>query len=124
MFKERINTKFKFHNIEALLSNNDIIKKISNDDSDCQDDGTQLTKRTGTFTTWGDGDDASYDTSDGGADLRDSWTFSRGDKIVFTIRYDAGDSSNPFYDDVADSYNANATSLAFTWTLGLNWNQF
>ena len=35
MFKERINTKFKFHNIEALLSNNDIIKKISNDDSDC-----------------------------------------------------------------------------------------
>ena len=84
--------------------------------------GTQLTKRTGIFTTWGDGDDSTYDTSDGSANLKDSWTFSRGDKIIFTIRYDAGNDSNPFYDDVANGYTTSTTTVNFTWTLGLNWN--
>tara|TARA_R110001592_G_scaffold188358_3_gene433524 strand:+ start:24526 stop:30843 length:6318 start_codon:yes stop_codon:yes gene_type:complete len=86
--------------------------------------GTQLTKRTGAFTTWGDGDDATYDTSDGSANLRDSWTFSRGDKIIFTIRYDAGNSSNPFYDDVSNGFVTSTTTVNFTWVLGLDWNNY
>ena len=88
---------------------------------------TQLTKRTGNFATWGDngsGANSSYDTSDGSANLKDSWVFSRGDKIIFTIKYNAADDSAPFYDDVGDAYVTSTTSLSFVWTLGLNWNVY
>jgi hypothetical protein len=82
------------------------------------------TKRTGDFTTFGEsfnGND-DYNTTDGSADIEDTWVFSRGDKIVLAMYWNPHDDANPFYDQLGGSSTTDTNDIKIGAVVRFDWN--